>query len=84
MSFLFVIPGRHLMLDDLFYLLLLSPGLFDLNTGKCLDEWTITWNKPLDRRNGFIFGLDVKGWKHEKQPLILDPFILHVLVEVLL
>jgi hypothetical protein len=30
------------MLDDLFYLLLLSLGLFDLHTGKCLDEWTIT------------------------------------------
>ena len=34
----------------------------------------------LDRRNGFIFGLDVKGWKHEKQLLILpvDSFILFV------
>ena len=67
MSFFFVIPGRHLILDDLFYLLLLSLGLLGLHTGKRFgkrfDEWTITitWNDPLDRRNGFFFGLDVKG-----------------------
>ena len=63
MSFLFVIPGRHLILDDLFYLLLLPFGLLGLHAGKRFDEWTITitWNDPLDRRNGFFFGLDVKG-----------------------